>query len=110
MGVITSYSIHYTKLYDKTFLEVCGEAKDHPLVKDVLNTFPDAKITKGACKVTKINEDRAKQLYGAVKGGAIRFAPANDVLFIAEGIESALSVRITSYNVCYTKLLRSRSA
>ena len=75
-GVITSYSIHYTKLYD-AFLHSSG--------------FPQDQLPRG-------------------KGGD----PTRSGLWIADyvaGEQAAVNIlaalyRITSYNVCYTKLLR----
>ena len=36
--------------------------------------------------------DPARKIYGAYRGGAVRLAPAAEVLALAEGIETALSV------------------
>ena len=66
--VITSYSIHYTKLYDFDF--------------KVFN-FLQAVF----------------QRLGFGFTGALKFLSGNDVYEIGDS-------RITSYNVCYTKLLR----
>ena len=107
--VITSYSIHYTKLYD-----------------DIRNGLQQNKI-----------EGAVVQYYGSSKDVVIRVAPKGDltqqtitnaVQKSASAIDPAMTVsrveyvgpsvgeeltnqgflaRITSYNVCYTKLLRN---
>ena len=72
--VITSYSIHYTKLYEfglfasVTALNLSGLAQPYPSI-----------------------------MINVVKGLLILFVVVNDCCKI---------FRITSYNVCYTKLLR----
>ena len=64
--VITSYSIHYTKLYDARCLQL-------PVQK--------LRSVGGMAKTSMINRERKR--------------------------ERAVQNRITSYNVCYTKLLRT---
>ena len=74
--VITSYSIHYTKLYDKA--EFDGAL---------------AHVSKELAKMIVSDGEGAKKLIEATVYGA-------------ETKEDAKN-RITSYNVCYTKLLRA---
>ena len=82
-GVITSYSIHYTKLYDAVL-----EA-----------------VRAGRIPESRIDESVARVL--AVKA-AVASGPSTDGLAALRRPESLAlaSSRITSYNVCYTKLLR----
>ena len=80
LGVITSYSIHYTKLYEFT-------NEERAIVGTIYKqTSKEAAILKGLEIVGPKMADFAKQ--------ALSLA-TNNHLF-----------RITSYNVCYTKLLR----
>ena len=81
--VITSYSIHYTKLYD-TALNVLGttQIKYGDIEIDLSKPFE---------RITMI--DAVKKYSGV---------DFNEV----GSLEAARSLRITSYNVCYTKLLR----
>ena len=74
--VITSYSIHYTKLYDDSKPEEL-DTVDRQLMQ--------LRIEKEALKLEKdrASKDRLEQL------------------------EIEIGTRITSYNVCYTKLLRA---
>ena len=67
--VITSYSIHYTKLYE-----------DHTLLQDATGTM--AMLEFEALGLDRVRADLAAQYVDH-------------------------NLRITSYNVCYTKLLRS---
>ena len=93
--VITSYSIHYTKLYDKRL--------DRP---------------PQTCGVARVNDYRQMALaFDNGHGGDIqcvarrRFKRADAALAKYHvGIAARRNVfgRITSYNVCYTKLLRAR--
>ena len=93
MNVITSYSIHYTKLYEWTNLPVgmanrpgirYGDLAESSKVKfhHVLTTLFSS---QGYLKTTSIMK-------------------LDDIL--NEVYETAYQNRITSYNVCYTKLLR----
>ena len=102
-NVITSYSIHYTKLYDFTALHELGH-----LLLDIDNeVFSQKEIEKfchrfaGAMllpKETLFNELGEKRSSISI----------NELIFIKEsyGISIQAIIRITSYNVCYTKLLR----
>ena len=98
--VITSYSIHYTKLYERfapwTSSNSCGRvtpncslsfvrsADDVITLKEILNR------TQSPLRViAKIEKPEAVDNFEAI-------------LAVTDGV----MVRITSYNVCYTKLLR----
>ena len=85
--VITSYSIHYTKLYDVHF------RADQP-VDDIADGA--AEVVAGA--------DTGDRRVGQYDPGRLD----DRVGFAAFGKRQAVGrlVRITSYNVCYTKLLR----
>ena len=94
--VITSYSIHYTKLYDDALAEVgiqgmtvtevrgFGRQKGHTELyrgaEYVVDFLPKVKIE------VVLSDDQVDGAIDAIVGAANR---------------------ITSYNVCYTKLLRS---
>ena len=76
--VITSYSIHYTKLYEVAVHAVCS------------------------------NDQAGADGY-AVKGGHLAASPFKEGIgevSCAQSNEDSTPNRITSYNVCYTKLLR----
>ena len=89
--VITSYSIHYTKLYD---------GKDDVAVKRIIN-IPKRGI--GATSIAKVQEyadARNISFYDACK-------EADQIMTLGKSAEKLKPFRITSYNVCYTKLLRN---
>ena len=73
--VITSYSIHYTKLY-----ELAGSGYNNP---------PVYHSKDGGRSFTSLDEG----------------LPSTLVFSLASNMEETF--RITSYNVCYTKLLRN---
>ena len=88
--VITSYSIHYTKLYDRVFERgaedrECGQFADEHFVGDTVPVRVDA--------VT----DSLHRLHAEMEHHRALAEVAN-------------RRRITSYNVCYTKLLRASFA
>ena len=93
VSVITSYSIHYTKLYD------AGELGD--LAAEIEQV--SAELSRTELEL----EHRLKELAAAREDSIIREqvldAARNDVARLRHD-------RITSYNVCYTKLLRIPSA
>ena len=78
-SVITSYSIHYTKLYDK--LDESGIV------------YVGAEVQGGDILVGKVTPKGETQL-----------TPEEKLLRAIFGEKAS---RITSYNVCYTKLLRT---
>ena len=78
LSVITSYSIHYTKLYE---YPCCNKSvKNLAPAKETLNTINPCVFRSSLCKGPGENE-RLSTVF-------------------------CLRYRITSYNVCYTKLLR----
>ena len=145
--VITSYSIHYTKLYDssiepETFsdrfialfenpklcrhLHLCLQSgSDHILiqmrrnyntqgymhaVEQLKNSYPDFTFTTDIMVgfPGETDEDFAQTLHMA---NSVGFSHIHTFKYSArQGTRSARSTqqvtRITSYNVCYTKLLR----
>ena len=95
--VITSYSIHYTKLYEAN--------------------KPFGQVIKTVAQVQSVPSDEITLT--AKTNGTVQFLSNNLVvgktvsgsekLFSISGNQLAVNnsaVRITSYNVCYTKLLR----
>ena len=109
--VITSYSIHYTKLYDERFDEVILAMKEV--------------VERGGygTSVTPVSQFYWQQAYANVMFGPWKqIAPgygrmvlgyfgktpveADPEIIKLAGEKLKLEPRITSYNVCYTKLLR----
>ena len=80
-SVITSYSIHYTKLYDPGV----GE-------RDLADVGVDG-VLPAAVRALELDLDARAPFPG----------PVDDIVALHLG-------RITSYNVCYTKLLRIRGS
>lgn len=75
----------------RTFISV-EKAEKYPVVDAVLQTFNGARITRAGELVTKAPVKPAKKTGGVPWGGAIRFAKPAEKLWVAEGIESALSI------------------
>ena len=118
--VITSYSIHYTKLYD--FLQL-GDKGDEDLAEGLKNLSKDKSLLftkkrhyrKGG-KPFYVNINMSYAKYGEID---VIIAATTDITEVVEketqlvqaGKMTTLGVmaagRITSYNVCYTKLLRN---
>ena len=81
--VITSYSIHYTKLYE---------------------------MASGNGRIEAVEIDIAAKAAGRLKDILVRegdFVTTGQTLAVMD--TENLAARITSYNVCYTKLLRPQS-
>ena len=98
--VITSYSIHYTKLYEDVINllnKVAQEKNATPAQIALAWILAQKPWTVPIPGTTKLH--RLKENIGADSIELI----ATDL----KDIENATS-RITSYNVCYTKLLRSQ--
>ena len=93
LRVITSYSIHYTKLYEDG--DEPGTRRGE--VPQLLQGAPGAQ------------QSLLHQVLGGVRAVA---EPEGVVLQVAAvGLHQCFEQRrITSYNVCYTKLLRTRSS
>ena len=100
MCVITSYSIHYTKLYEYVRW---AEAHDYKLEYIEESEGDVAGIKSATIKVSGFNA------YGWLKteSGVHRLVRISPFDSSARRHTSFASIcRITSYNVCYTKLLR----
>ena len=105
--VITSYSIHYTKLYDS------GRSKNVIVLPNGENVYPEViehKINTHGWVVESLVLENNGQIeawiypdYEYVDEQTAGANRADRRAFIAQ------LLRITSYNVCYTKLLRSAS-
>ena len=105
ISVITSYSIHYTKLYE-------NEAFPKEGVSDQQRVDSARQKVKGdEVFVLVFSEDNSKEdvVASAVcfKRRIITSCGELDILALASVAVRKSMRRITSYNVCYTKLLRS---
>ena len=96
LPVITSYSIHYTKLYDRFII---------PLLIRELETLSKIDFTAVLDSV----EEPFLQIQHFFTREPVNINEKNFLDLISENIGAQIdfSNRITSYNVCYTKLLRS---
>ena len=118
MRVITSYSIHYTKLYDFATLWY-NMAQRLGLAVDFVPGDWRGGVDPAAVEV-KLAEDRGHKIKAvavvhnetstgvASRIGEVRAAMnrvGHPALLLVDTISSL--ARITSYNVCYTKLLRT---
>ena len=106
-NVITSYSIHYTKLYDTQNAlyaadRVIVPVKDAPSLENCRNLY-DFFEAHGLSK-------RPLRLLPCLIDSRIRYdGPFRDPYRLLKGYainRGYRCIRITSYNVCYTKLLR----
>ena len=87
--VITSYSIHYTKLYD-----IMIGANDTPCSQGTTSYALDGG------SLVNVTVDTFNPLTGEVK-----YTPSSIAAWSFD-YDIICTTRITSYNVCYTKLLR----
>ena len=120
-SVITSYSIHYTKLYEVKPIEKLMEAaeklkilfKHKKAVVTIVGGGPSSAEVAGniwqLAKRTKQHMPEIKILAGSRFMARFPESVRGRVTSILEkrGIR-IFENRITSYNVCYTKLLRSQ--
>ena len=149
-SVITSYSIHYTKLYDPECAMSDGAQSLYPeqfekMMRDIEVLAPVVGRTVSRRTAAKTGHDRsgakleAKRAAGALAlsgaagpvvcaysggrgayaeiairrfwdNGATALSAANFREVINAVLGGGADFRITSYNVCYTKLLRDRGA
>ena len=105
--VITSYSIHYTKLYEMVYYgdhNIKLEEKPKPTIQKPTDVI--VKILKTTICGTDLGIYKGKN--PEIASGRIL---GHEGVGIIEEVGSSVSQfnRITSYNVCYTKLLRSRN-
>ena len=91
-GVITSYSIHYTKLYDiDTDLAVFKKTGKIATVSTIFGVL--VPLVMGYLALQFMGYSNTEAFVGGV---------------VLTATSIGITVRITSYNVCYTKLLRER--
>ena len=104
--VITSYSIHYTKLYDPKFLNKLNK------ISIILSKYY---FKYGLTRISnKMDYDvivAGGGLAGTITAQAIAHYSNQNLKILSVDRNSEIfpgrkSLRITSYNVCYTKLLR----
>ena len=115
--VITSYSIHYTKLYDA--VRHRGAARDR---EEELGGDPGGCAAEGGSAVDIPRRRRIRRRgtlsrngEGTSQGGEAPWiggtgCPQNPLqrCYCPPGYSPRSFARITSYNVCYTKLLRAK--
>ena len=111
MFVITSYSIHYTKLYEDALIK----AGAHEYIENISLSIPDSELSdiEFSDELDKrIRHDimdykrqarkpKMKKIYGKAKNVIIRAAAVILIMFIAA---SGFVIVITSYSIHYTKL------
>ena len=108
MSVITSYSIHYTKLYDRSSnyrIRIPSNAELEALYADMLKE--SLRITSYNVCYTKLLRER---LLRYSQTDLLRSYSALVEKHFRELHKVTDYARITSYNVCYTKLLRPAEA
>ena len=132
--VITSYSIHYTKLYDGVrfwhFMVVVGAGLGGMIGLTVISPYRWARVTgfldpwsdpfnTGFQLTQALIAFGRGEWWGVGLGGSVQklyYLPAAHTDFVLAVLAEELGLlgtfgvialfRITSYNVCYTKLLR----
>ena len=97
--VITSYSIHYTKLY-----EIAQNLEDAVLRQHIRSRL-SALLRKERHKLENVGGDEERLEEGR-KGGEFGETLKANLPSLRKGMVEFHGIRITSYNVCYTKLLR----
>ena len=119
--VITSYSIHYTKLYEQsyhvrqwilTFWVICPMTKKilREMVEECCSIYVNDGILFETAVITLQDIVEGADYHGVRIRFNARLGPARIPMQIDIGFGDAVvpAPRITSYNVCYTKLLRFR--
>ena len=103
--VITSYSIHYTKLYEVEYIET-GTAKTvERYIKTPNGTAYGFKPTPA--QFFKMPKTRSRELKNLYFTGQWVISGGFSAAMMSGQYCAHTVIRITSYNVCYTKLLRS---
>ena len=109
MSVITSYSIHYTKLYEDDDARLVAVATQQGEVID--QHFGHAKrfhiYSVNSEGVTFVGERHVAQYCQGQTECDDHEDVMMDTLTLLQDMDA---IRITSYNVCYTKLLRLQPA
>ena len=109
--VITSYSIHYTKLYDQETDTLTGLTH-----ATGISLTANERWNMGANTDIGTLTDAQTGAQTKRKAGGVRVGYGLGSLQLSSGVEyrldetELLDTRITSYNVCYTKLLRMSTA
>ena len=100
-SVITSYSIHYTKLYDPEIASLIPKlVRIISVVRRIINGKMPAREKESSMRLFRNGHAQILVATTVIEVGVD--IPNATVMVI----ESAERFRITSYNVCYTKLLR----
>lgn len=84
----------------RTFLEIVPAA-DYPHVREVTERVLGRRVER---VVLKTRRESAKKMGGTAKGCAVRLCAAAETLAIAEGIETALSIRQATGMACWAAL------
>ena len=110
--VITSYSIHYTKLYEKEERHIMNKGKITQVIGPVVDVEFEAGKLPEIYYALKITNPALGEGEGNLVVEVAQHLGENTVRTIAmdstDGLVRGQEVlRITSYNVCYTKLLRT---
>ena len=107
-SVITSYSIHYTKLYDAGHHVLAIDQRGHGLSDKPQHGYDFASVAGDVRGLIETLGLRHVILAGQSWGGNVALEVAARFPGLAAGyIFVDGGFRITSYNVCYTKLLRA---
>ena len=101
--VITSYSIHYTKLYENSLMSLMWSALD--VMSPILDKLLKIGSNEGVRSLCMSKFDEILPFAYFAIGASL---PTVRKFFakVWISISAKLYPRITSYNVCYTKLLR----
>ena len=112
LSVITSYSIHYTKLYEEFYISPNPGEEAKPLAW-IASGGELSRIMLALKSVAPEGDGVSTVVFDEVDagvGGMAATAVGKKLLGVAQGLQvlciTHLPHRITSYNVCYTKLLR----
>ena len=102
--VITSYSIHYTKLYEISSI-IIAVIIAPPLAYFFAGTV--VKLYHSQASLQE-NEEKYRAILDNIEDGYFEVDLKGNFTFFNNSVCRILgySPRITSYNVCYTKLLR----
>ena len=100
--VITSYSIHYTKLYDfNIHPTIIVNETEKNILKKTIDYYKTTTNNAHIYDFTRSSDSKHHKLY---------LGPTSQVALTSSLRGKLAGARITSYNVCYTKLLRTYPA